>query len=106
LSRSIEKKASYTLEKVKSCLGNQQLDLSKRLSVCTDGAPSMIGKAARAVAMLKSFFGRPLLKYHCIIHQYSLCGKGLSLQHVMVPVVKCEQNYSKRIKQKTIQRML
>jgi len=35
------------------------------------------------------FFGRPLLKYHCIIHQDYLCGKVLNLQHVMVPVVKC-----------------
>jgi len=49
----------------------------------------MIGKAAGASALLERFFGRPLLKYHCIIHQYSLCGKVLSLQHVIVPVVKC-----------------
>jgi len=50
------------LENVKSCLGNQQLDLSKRFSVCTDGAPSMIGKAAGAGALLQRLFGHPLLK--------------------------------------------
>ena len=49
----------------------------------------MIGKAAGAVALLERFLGCPLLKYHCIIHRVSLCGKVLHLQHVMVPVVKC-----------------
>jgi len=38
-------RASYTLQKVKSYLGNQQLDLNKRLNVCTDGGTSMIGTA-------------------------------------------------------------
>jgi len=45
-------RGSYTLEKVKSCIRNQQLDLNKSLSVCTDVAPSMIGKADGAVALL------------------------------------------------------
>jgi len=45
-------RGSCTLDKVKSFLRNQQLDLSKRLSVCTDGAPSIIGKAAGAVDLL------------------------------------------------------
>ena len=82
-------RGSDIFEKVKLCLESQQLDLNKLLGVCTDGAPSMIGKAAGAVALLERFLGRPLLKYHCIIHQESLCGKFLHLQHVMVPVVKC-----------------
>ena len=82
-------RGSDIFEKVKLCLESQQLDLNELLGVCTDGAPSMIGKAVGAVALLKRFLGRPLLKYHCIIHQESLCGKVLHLQHVMVPVVKC-----------------
>ena len=49
----------------------------------------MIGKAGRAVALLERFLGCTFLKYHCIIHQESLCGKVWHLQHVMVPVVKC-----------------
>ena len=82
-------RGSDIFEKVKLCLESQQLHLNKLLGVCTDGAPSMIGKAAGAVALLERFLGRPLQKYHCIIHQESLCGKVLHLQHVMVPVVKC-----------------
>ena len=66
----------------------------------------MIGKAAETVALLERFLGRPLLKYHYSIHQESLRGKVLHLQHVMVPVVKCEQNKSKRVKPNTVPRML
>ena len=82
-------RGSDIFEKVKLCLESQPLDLNKLLGVCTDGAPSIIGKAAGAVALLERFLGLPVLKYHCIIHQESLCGKVLHLQHVMVPVVKC-----------------
>ncbi|XP_076346237.1 general transcription factor II-I repeat domain-containing protein 2A-like isoform X1 [Tachypleus tridentatus] len=82
-------RGSDIFEKVKSCLENQHLNFSKLLSVCTDGAPSMIGRVAGTVALLEKFFGRPLLKYHCIIHQESLCVTILNLQHVMIPVVKC-----------------
>ncbi|XP_076358929.1 general transcription factor II-I repeat domain-containing protein 2-like [Tachypleus tridentatus] len=49
----------------------------------------MIGRVAGTVALLEKFLGRPLLKYHCILHQESLCVKLLNLQHVMIPVVKC-----------------
>ena len=37
---------------------------------------------------LEQFLGRTLLKYHCIIHQESLCGKSLQMKSVM-SVVKC-----------------
>ena len=82
-------RGSDIFDKVKSCLENLQLDSSKLLSVCTDGAQSMIGKVAGTATLLEIFLGCPLLKYHCIIHQESLCGKTLNLQHVMLPVVKC-----------------
>ena len=49
----------------------------------------MIGRTARTVALLERFLDRSLLKYHCIIHQESPCGKNLNLQHVMISVVKC-----------------
>lgn len=58
------------------------LDLKKLESVCTDGAPPMIGKDIGFVASLKKYvaenFGHQLLiSYHCIIHQENLCAKDL-----------------------------
>jgi len=49
----------------------------------------MIGQVAGTSTLLENFLHRPLLKYHCIIHQETLCEKSLNLQHVMLPVVKC-----------------
>ena len=40
-------------------------------------------------AQLEQFLGRTLQKYHCIIHQESLCGKSLQMKDVMSVVVKC-----------------
>ena len=59
------------------------------LRVVTDGAASMIGRTAGTVVLIERFLDCPLLKHHCIIHQESLCGKILNLQHVMISVVKC-----------------
>lgn len=82
-------RGSDIFDKVKSCLKTFQIDTSKLISVCTDGAPSMIGQVAGTTTLLENFLHRPLLKYHCIIHQETLCGKSLNLQHVMLSVVKC-----------------
>ena len=75
--------------KVRLCLENLQLDFSKLLSVCTYGAPSIVGNISGTVTLLERFVGRPLVKYHCILHQESLCGKVINLQHVMTPIIKC-----------------
>ena len=80
---------SDIFNKVKSCLENLKLDFSKLVSVCTDGASSMIGKVAGAATLLENFLNHLILKYHCIIHQEAICGKTLNMQHVMSPVVKC-----------------
>ena len=82
-------RGSGIFDKVKSCLETFQIDTSKLISVCTDGAPSMIGQVAGTTTLLENFLHRPLLKYHCIIHQKARCGKSLNLQHDMLPVVKC-----------------
>ena len=47
------------------------------LCVCTDGVPSMFGRSVGTVALLERLLDCPLLKYHCIIHQESLCGNFL-----------------------------
>ena len=40
------------------------------VSLCTDGAPNMLGRQAEFVAMFRQEIGKPnLISYHCIIHQ-------------------------------------
>jgi len=73
----------------KNCTCSQIVHATPLVSSCADGPLSMIGKATGAVALLGRFLGRPLLKYHYIIHLESLCRKVVNLQHVMVPVAKC-----------------
>ena len=46
-------------------------------------------QVAGITTSLENILNRPLLKYHCTIHQESLRGKTLNLWHVMLPVVKC-----------------
>ncbi|KAG7174262.1 General transcription factor II-I repeat domain-containing protein 2A-like 3, partial [Homarus americanus] len=94
-------RGSDIFDKVKSCLENLQLDSSKLITVCTDGAPSMIGKVVGTTTLLENFLNRPLLKYHCSIHQESLCGKTLNLQHVMLPVSHLKVVFVILLKKKT-----
>lgn len=58
------------------------LDLRKLVSVCTDGAPQMIGIHAGFAVLVKNHieehFNTPLfVAYHCIIHQENLCAQAL-----------------------------
>ena len=47
------------------------------VSLCTDGAPSMLGRQAGFVALFRQEIGKPnLISYHCIIHQQALCAKA------------------------------
>ncbi|XP_055386148.1 general transcription factor II-I repeat domain-containing protein 2B-like [Condylostylus longicornis] len=72
--------------------GNEKfLDLKKKLfSITTDGAPSMRGKNIGFVKLLENQLGRPLLSFHCIIHEENLCAKASmkELNNVMKTVVK------------------
>ena len=52
----------------------------------------MIGRTAGTVALLGRLLDRPLPKYHCIIHQESLCLKVVNLQRVMISVEECVSN--------------
>lgn len=66
-------------------------------SVCTDGAPLMVGRIKGFVRLLINYLGRKVFKYHYIIHQEALCAKDLNLSSVVNPVTpavsikdKCE----------------
>ena len=60
------------------------------VSLCTDGALSMLGCQAGFVALFRHEIGKPnLISYHCIIHQQALCAKaGCGLQDTMKTVVE------------------
>ena len=60
------------------------------VSLCTDGAPSMLGRQAGFVALFRQEIGKPnLISYHCIIHRQALCTKaGCGLQDTMKTVVE------------------
>ncbi|XP_042206826.1 general transcription factor II-I repeat domain-containing protein 2A-like isoform X1 [Homarus americanus] len=79
-------------------LSIRQIDISKVVSVTTDGAPSMIGKEAGFVNLFAKHVGHPLIGFHCIIHEEALCAKaGLrELQEVMQTVTKVVNYISAR----------
>ena len=60
------------------------------VSLCTDGAPSMLGRQAGFVALFRQEIGKPnLVSYHCIIHQQALCAKtDCGLQDTIETVVE------------------
>ena len=60
------------------------------VSLCIDGAPSLLGRQAGFVALFRQEIGKPnLIAYHCLIHQQALCAKtGCGLQDTMKTVVE------------------
>ena len=56
-------------------LSNRQIDLSKIVSVTTDGVPRMTDREAGFVKLLAKYVGHPLVAFHCIIHKEALCRK-------------------------------
>jgi len=70
-------------------------DVRKPISVTTDGAPSMVGRTAGLVVLLKADEDFPNIhSYHCIIHQEALCAKMKdntlnSVLKVAVKTVNC-----------------
>lgn len=74
---------------IKNVAEIKNLDWAKLDSICTDGAPAMTGKIKGAVALLENYLGREIFKFHCIIHQESLCAKDLDFSSVINPVVRC-----------------
>ncbi|KAG9486982.1 hypothetical protein GDO78_007052 [Eleutherodactylus coqui] len=52
------------------------IDISKVVSVTTDGAPNMVGKKVGFVTLFTEAIGHPIVPFHCIIHQEALCAKA------------------------------
>ena len=67
----------------------KNVPLNKLISVCTDGAPCMVGKNKGFVTLLRQQEKRCILNFHCIIHQEALCAQlcGKQLSEVMGLVV-------------------
>ena len=63
--------------------------MDKLILVCTDGAPCMVGKNRGFVALLHEHEKRPILSFHCILHQEALCAQmcGEQLSEVMSLVI-------------------
>ncbi|CAL4228701.1 unnamed protein product, partial [Meganyctiphanes norvegica] len=81
------------LEAVLKCFNCYELDLSKLVSITTDGAPAMVGKNKGFVALLEKHmsaagYQNKIIKLHCIIHQEALCAKNAEIKEVMQVVVK------------------
>lgn len=68
----------------------KNLPMDKLISVCTDGAPCMVGKNRGFVALLREHEKRPILGFHCILHQEALCAQmcGEQLGEVMSLVIR------------------
>lgn len=63
-------------------VGRFSLDLNKLVSVCTDGAPPMIGIHAGFATLVRKYIKEQFnasffVTYHCIIHQENLCAEAL-----------------------------
>jgi len=65
------------------------LNLRNSVSVCTDGAPSVIGKHEGFVALLRRELPNPdtLMSFHCILHQEKLCAKSALLSDTLNRVI-------------------
>ena len=69
---------------------SHQIDISKVMSVKTDGTPSMTGEKAGFVNLSIKEVGHTVIGFHCNIHEEAVCAKaGLKvLQEVMQTVTK------------------
>lgn len=81
------------LQALLACLAEMNLDMKKLISICTDGAPAMVGVKKGAVTLLENKLkendiDRPLIKLHCIIHQEALCAKSANMKEIMKLTVK------------------
>ncbi|XP_076827101.1 general transcription factor II-I repeat domain-containing protein 2 [Brachyhypopomus gauderio] len=80
-------------EEVSRCVNEMGLPWEKLVGLTTDGAPAMCGHRSGLVARMRERMREEnvtdeLTAYHCIIHQESLCGKALKMEHVMSTITR------------------
>lgn len=69
------------------CVTEMKLPWDKRVGLMTDGAPAMCDQMSGLVGRVREVnCAGELTVYQCIIHQESLCGKALKIEHVMTKV--------------------
>ena len=67
--------------------------MEKLSGLSTDGAPAMVGEKNGVAVKLRNKLTAlphqfPFYSFHCILHQESVCGKHLKMNHVMFIVTK------------------
>jgi len=76
VSVSTSKSGSEICKVVIQTFPDLSIDISKVVSVTTDGAPNMVGKKVGFVKLFTEAIGHPIVPFHCIIHQEALCAKA------------------------------
>ncbi|XP_026582004.1 general transcription factor II-I repeat domain-containing protein 2-like [Pseudonaja textilis] len=80
-------------EAVSKCINDMKLPWDKLTGLTTDGTPSMCMEESGLVGRMCEKMKREncigeLIVYHSIIHQETLCGKALKMEHVMYTVIQ------------------
>ncbi|KAK1338958.1 hypothetical protein QTO34_019627 [Cnephaeus nilssonii] len=76
VSVSTSKSGSEICKVVTQTFRDLSIDISKGVSVMTDGAPNMVGEKVGFVKLFTEAIGHPIVPFHCIIHQEALCAKA------------------------------
>ncbi|XP_065654957.1 general transcription factor II-I repeat domain-containing protein 2-like [Hydra vulgaris] len=68
---------------IEKILDKYKLQITKLVSIVTDGASAMIGSKKGLVGKLNEKIGKKINNFLCIIHQEVLCGKIVDLDYVI-----------------------
>jgi len=64
------------LDIITTFVDNNDVDIRKLVSICTDGCPSMVGSENGFVALLRKKYNlENLISFHCILHQENLAAR-------------------------------